>query len=678
MGASLPLLSRAVATTVESLASRIALLYGLNTVGAGLGALVGGWLILGMLGFEASLRVAAALELLAAALALTLIPAMRRTADPAAAPPSERQVAIPEGVGSVALWCALAFASGFVIVALEIVWVRVIGQFGQYHAYMFATLLGVFLLADGRGIAVGGWLVKRSPDPRPGFFLAQGSGFLLALLLLLGLWWVVPHMPSGTDPTWPDTTRLTDDRLLYGIGVTVLLIGPPAFLIGLTFPFIQRAVQHDLAQVGARVGWVQLANIMGNAAGSLGTGLLALHLLGTAGTLVLLALVTIGLLLLWLLRGGRSSRAGWAMLAAVVAALALVPGNDAWWRRLHVESPGQPLAWAEDRSGVAFFRDDTGLPARIRTQPWLTGASPFFIQGFSQGTIPFLPVHMLLGAVGPLVHPAPHTVLVIGVGSGGTPWAATVNPASRQIRAVELVAPVLTVLGQIAERQPGGAIQRLLSDPPHHPGIWRRTPGAGELRPALRRDRGRCDPAQGVAIGKPVFGGVPHPGARTPGPRRNLCPVGANAARRGDLRGRLPARGDAEPRLDHDRFARPDTVRSRCPAGAPGLTGGGGPSRPRPRRLLRLGGADARHHAPLAPRRPARHCPADRPLPARRILPQSQVARRFRPLIQPARRSAARPGSSPATPRSTDPGSLPRHCPTAIGPGPARRHRQAG
>ena len=70
----------------ESLAPRIALLYGLNTVGAGMGALTGGWLILGSLGFEASLRVAALLEVLAAALALTLGPAMRRRPDPAAAP----------------------------------------------------------------------------------------------------------------------------------------------------------------------------------------------------------------------------------------------------------------------------------------------------------------------------------------------------------------------------------------------------------------------------------------------------------------------------------------------------------------------------------------------------------------------------------------------------------------
>src|ERR687893_36790 len=84
MGASLPLLSRAVATSLDAVAERVGRLYGLNTLGAGLGALLGGWLVLGTLGFEAALRFAAALELGAAALALSLLPGLRRAAAAAA------------------------------------------------------------------------------------------------------------------------------------------------------------------------------------------------------------------------------------------------------------------------------------------------------------------------------------------------------------------------------------------------------------------------------------------------------------------------------------------------------------------------------------------------------------------------------------------------------------------
>ncbi len=62
--------------------------------------------------------------------------------------------------------------------------------------------------------------------------------------------------------------------LLLNLLLITLVVAPPSFLIvGMTFPFVQRAVQRDLSSVGARVGWVQLANIAGNAAGSILTGL---------------------------------------------------------------------------------------------------------------------------------------------------------------------------------------------------------------------------------------------------------------------------------------------------------------------------------------------------------------------------------------------------------------------
>lgn len=493
MGASLPLLSRVVATSLETVAGRIALLYGLNTIGAGLGALLGGWFVLGVLGFEGALMFAAALELLAAALALTLLPGIART-EAAVAAPAQQAGAAPADLGSLPLWCALAFASGFVIVALEILWVRVIGQFGQYHAYLFATVLGVFLLADGAGMAAGARMVARLRDPRAAFFLSQAAGFVLAAVLLLGLWFAMPLLPSiHNDPTWVDASRLRGVLLAVTAGVTLLLVGPPAFLIGMTFAFIQRAVQRDLAQVGARVGWVQLANISGNAAGSLGTGLVSLHVLGTAGTVSLLAAVTLGLVMLWLLHARALPRAGWAMAAAAAVLLAAFPGNDAFWRRMHVVQAGQPVAWAEDRSGVAFFRDDSGLAERRRALTWRREASPFFIQGFAQGTIPFLQVHLFLGALGPLLHARPEQVLVIGVGSGGTPWAAGVNPATARIRGVELVAPVLTALEQVGRMQPGSPMQRLFTDP-----RWQLEYGDG--RRALVHDPQRYDVIEADAI----------------------------------------------------------------------------------------------------------------------------------------------------------------------------------
>ncbi len=453
MGASLPLLARAVSHSVDAVAERIGLLYGLNTLGAGLGALLGGWVLVGNIGFVGALRLAAGLDVLAALLALSLVPGLRATSAPRAGAAATTPVTAPEPThGSLPVWCALVFLSGYVIVALEILWVRLFGQFGQYHAYLFPTVLGIFLLADGLGMAVAARMLRRIADPRPAFFIAQGAGFVLAAVLVLLLWRAAPHAPLA-ELMSVDLSRLRGGALVTMVVVAAAVIGPPSFLIGMTFPFVQKAVQRDLSAVGMRVGWVQLANIAGNAAGSILTGLVSLHLLGTAGTLKLLALLSLLLLAGWLLAAGRRRFPEVVLAASCAALFVLMPGNAALWAHMHGEKPDRFAAWSEDRSGVALFRDDSVDAA----------GSPFYIQGFSQGRIPFLPIHQFLGAVGPLLHPAPREVLAIGVGSGGTPWAAGVRPESR-VRAVELIGPVLTVLDEVAARFPQGPIARMRAD----------------------------------------------------------------------------------------------------------------------------------------------------------------------------------------------------------------------
>ncbi|WP_431280603.1 fused MFS/spermidine synthase [Humitalea sp. 24SJ18S-53] len=489
MGASLPLLSRAIAVSLDTLAARIGALYGWNTLGAGVGALAGGWLLVGNLGFEGALWLAAALNLFAAALALTLLPGLRR-----AVPPATVSAEASAGYGGLPMWCLLVFLSGYVIVALEIVWVRILGQVGQFHAYLFPTVLGIFLLADGAGMAVAARMVRRLSDPRPAFFITQSAGFVLATALLALVWLAAPHWPLSEWLT-VDQNRLRGGNLVATVLLTLLVVGPPSFLIGMTFPLVQRAVQRDLASVGSRVGWVQLANIAGNAAGSIGTGLVSLHVLGTAGTLVLLAALSFLLVLGWLWTSRRHLRARWpemALAAACAVAVMAWPSNDGWWRRMHLERPGQTVAWAEDRSGIAFFRDDApGDVARGAAAAGLPHG-PFFIQGFAQGRTPFLPLHQFLGAVGPLVHPDARTALAIGVGSGGTPWAASILPRT-QLRAIELVGPVLDTLEETARKNPGGPLARLFADP-------RISIEYGDGRRALARATEKFDLIQADAV----------------------------------------------------------------------------------------------------------------------------------------------------------------------------------
>ena len=66
MGCSLPFLSKAVVSEIAGSAKLIGWLYGLNTLGAGVGAFVGGWYLIGTFGFDKAVHVGAALNLVVA------------------------------------------------------------------------------------------------------------------------------------------------------------------------------------------------------------------------------------------------------------------------------------------------------------------------------------------------------------------------------------------------------------------------------------------------------------------------------------------------------------------------------------------------------------------------------------------------------------------------------------
>jgi predicted membrane-bound spermidine synthase len=443
MGMSLPLLARVVARALDGAARRIGWLYAINTLGAGLGAGLGGLFVIGTVGYVAGLVVAALLNLLIALCALAA--ARRVPADDA------RRVRVAANGGGNArqlwTWCALVFASGFMIISLEIIWFRTLGLLLQSRSFAFALILGVFLIGDAIGIAIGARWAPRLADPKRFFFWLQG---VVALYALAALWLVyaahdwsaVQAMFTGRNET---TTMMVYLAALLLLGITVL---PPAILLGLSFPITQQAVQIDAAAIGFRVGLVQLANIVGNAAGSLVTGLVLLDLVGTTGALRIVAALGCAFVLALAFEAVPGRRRALAVAAALAVMLLDFPDGARWWSRLH----GAPGIAAEDRTGVVFMAEG---PDRAR----------MYIGGHNQSTVPFLPIHGVLGVLGPLAHPDPRTVLVIGHGAGGTPFAAGAIRSIERVRVIEIVRPVYDVVDAFAATPAGSAMRRLLGDP---------------------------------------------------------------------------------------------------------------------------------------------------------------------------------------------------------------------
>ena len=445
MGCSLPFLSKAVVRQIEGSAQLIGQLYGVNTLGAATGAFIGGWFLIGTFGFDVTIQIGAALNLVVAAGGLWLA---RRLDMGRETTPAPRQRSATANDGIVWRWSLLVFISGFLIVALQIVWFRLVGMLLQSNGYSFSLVLSVFLLGDAAGLLLGARVIDRIADPRRFFFLMQGTATALALA---GAWFVYLAIGAGLLPsTFSDhdivTGRAGDTALIVLLVAIVVL--PASFIMGFSFPVVQKAVQQDIDRLGSRVGYVQLANIVGNSAGSLVAGLLLLDLLGTPGTLKLL--VAIGLAFaLTQIAGRRGPRWAWLPAGVLAAGLVLFPGGEDFWRRLHGVTTERTIV-AEDKTGLSLLKFSEG------------GAARLYIQGHSQSELPFSTVHSFLGVIGPLTHDAPRRILVIGSGTGGTPYAAGAHPNTERVKVIEIVEPVIATLRRYTEQGGAAGVDGLL------------------------------------------------------------------------------------------------------------------------------------------------------------------------------------------------------------------------
>ena len=447
MGCSLPFLSKALVRQIAGSAKLIGWLYGLNTLGASVGAFVGGWFLIGTFGFDSAIYIGAVLNLIVATGGLMLA----RNVDLTEATREPETAVMPvSGDGIVWRWSLLVFISGFLIVALQIVWYRLIGVLLQSNSYSFSLVLAVFLLGDATGLLVGARVVERIADPRRFFFLMQGAATALALC---GAWYVYFAIGVGLLPhSFVDRDRMigtTAIDVAVIIGLVSVVVLPASFIMGFSFPVVQKAVQRDIHRLGSRVGLVQLANIVGNSAGSLVAGLLLLDLIGTANTLKLLAAIGLAFAVLQL-AGPRATR--WAGIPAAVLTTGLLffPGDEAFWRRLHGVT-SQKAIMAEDKTGLSLLKMSDSQSGRL------------YIQGQSLSQLPFSTLHTFLGAIGPLVHDAPYHILVIGSGTGGTPLAAALNPATEKIKLIEIVAPVIKTLHTYVDQGGRSGIDQLMT-----------------------------------------------------------------------------------------------------------------------------------------------------------------------------------------------------------------------
>lgn len=450
MGVSLPLLSRAISQSTEQAPHRIGVLYGINTLGSGMGTLACGWYIIGTLGYEWTVYLGAVLSLFVGLIALGIANLFK-----ADLPAPKANVVEPGQAAKypVLTWCILVFFSGFTAISLEIVWFRVLDTILQSIAYTYAHLLAFILVSNALGSVVGAAVVPAIQKPRQVFLWIQGSvaAYSLISIWAIGLYWQAHPTNLYTEIGYIDPQDINSTVLFQYLVVPLVMMTVPNFLLGFYVPLVQKAVQTDNQQIGKRVGLIQLANIAGNTLGSLLTGLVLFNVIGTAGSLRLLGLIGLGFVLLNRLHWIRTKITTLLVIVLVVLIVSF-PSNTRLWAALHGIQPQTYFKMAEDSTGIAAI-------TKVDQQDTLLAS------GQAQASFPYMLVHALLGSLPALMHPHPAQVMIIGLGSGGTAHTAGVNSLTQHIQVVELLGAEITVLREYSKTAIGKPLSLLFQDP---------------------------------------------------------------------------------------------------------------------------------------------------------------------------------------------------------------------
>jgi spermidine synthase len=486
MGLSLPLLTRGVTKQISDAAAHIGWLYGINTAGAAAGALLTTWVLLPRYGIEGSLSIAALGNMLCTLLILPLIPHADATPNPSSE--TDRADFKAPISPTFVRYLLLYAATGFLALGLEMIWFRVLGVMIKSTAFTFGTLIGFFLAGLGLGSLLGTAWVRRSERPLRTFLWMQASLALLAVSSLTVALHLIHHWPwlsdlrqylSSYEPL--DINSTIAEWRMHGLSgkttllpqlyllLPLLLICPATFLMGLSFPFLQKAVQNDPAQMGRRLGWLQAANIAGSVLGTIMVSWILLPMLGSAGTIKLLLLLGAALGVFAIMSHPPISRRPillWSCLCLMI--LIGLPGKAQLWALVHATTT-EHLQHIEDSSGLAVVK-------QVEPNSETPGDTVIFVNGIGQSWLPYGGIHSLLGALPALLHPRPEDIAIIGLGSGDTAYSAAARYETEKVLCIEIIEGQLQSLQNHAAKHPSASLTALLAEEriQHIPGDGRR------------------------------------------------------------------------------------------------------------------------------------------------------------------------------------------------------------
>jgi spermidine synthase len=286
MGATLPALSRHLVRDHDELGTEFGSLYTMNTLGAVVGTLAAGLVLIEVFGLTQTLVFGALCSATAGVSALVLSrwwpePGVYRPFRPAkteipapttiARPADTNRASVAGRVSRPKLALAVAFVSGMTSLGYQTLWTRLSSSGSDNSTYVFTLILACFLIGIALGAAMYSVFLSRTRRP---ILLLGGAQLLLAVLVMFGL--------------------AIETRFMFSFStlMTLLIAVLPATLVlGITFPMSSILVADNDKRVGTSAGMLLGVNTTGAIIGSFVVPFVLIPWLHSPRAVVLLAVV---------------------------------------------------------------------------------------------------------------------------------------------------------------------------------------------------------------------------------------------------------------------------------------------------------------------------------------------------------------------------------------------------
>jgi spermidine synthase len=435
LGMTFPLMSAGLLRRhPERPGAAISLLYFTNSLGAAVGVLASGFVLIDRLGLPGAMQFAGFLNIALAIVVWCIAPGPDGTR-PAAA---TKTVA---GDHQVLILLGVALLTGAASFIYEIAWIRMLSLVLGASTHSFELMLSAFIL----GLALGGLWIRWGIDSlaKPLVFLA-GVQIAMGLLALGSL----PLYDAMFDLMQSIVRALAKTEGGYGLylaashAIALAIMLPATFCAGMTLPLITYTLLRD-GHGEQTIGRVYAANTLGAIVGVAFAAQIGMPLLGVKGLVIAGAGLDVALGIALLLSAGANWRYVTTACAMVVfGVIALGSSLDPYKLASGVFRRGD--LFTKEDSNLIFYRDGKttsvallkiGDDLSLRTN----GKSDGAINMNEAGPRVSDEMTMVLTAAIPFAHrPAATEVAIIGIGTGLTTHAMVAVETVQRVETIEI------------------------------------------------------------------------------------------------------------------------------------------------------------------------------------------------------------------------------------------------